>query len=64
MPGVNSAHMCLSTAAPVFSHAVRREGTAKKLWGCSTSGRSPPDQLKPNLSVHRREEAENSRTLT
>lgn len=29
MPGINSAHMCLSAAAAVFSHAVRREGTAK-----------------------------------
>lgn len=29
MPGVNSAHMCLSAAAAVFSQAVRRKGTAK-----------------------------------
>ena len=29
MPGVNSAHMCLSAVAAVFSQAVRREGTAK-----------------------------------
>ena len=49
MPGVNSAHMCLSAAAA----AVRREGTAKKkLWGCSTSGRSPPDRF--SLSLQRR----------
>lgn len=29
MPGLNSAHMCLSAVAAVFSHAVRHEGTAK-----------------------------------
>lgn len=29
MPGLNSAHMCLSAVAAVFSHAVRHAGTAK-----------------------------------
>lgn len=29
MPGLNSAHVCLSAVAAVFSHAVRQEGTTK-----------------------------------
>lgn len=29
----------------------------QKLWGCSTSGTSPPDQFQPDLSLHRGEEA-------
>lgn len=63
MPGVNSAHMCLSAAAPVFSHAARREGTAKKLWGCSTSGRSPPVQTQP-IGAQRRGSRKVSNTDT
>ena len=63
MPDVNSAHMCLkAAAAAVFSHAVRGEGNRKNCGDVQQV--AEVHQFKPNLSVHRGEEAENSPALT
>ena len=48
------------------TYGSQQQDTAElqRVWGCSTSGTSPPDQFKPDLSEHRGEEAENSPALT
>lgn len=60
MAGESSAHVLRLLC--YFMHQDMTE--PQKVWGCSTSGTSPPDQFKPDLSGHGVEEAENSPSLT
>ena len=51
--------MCPSGVAAV--RREQKETTQNKLWGCATSGRSPPNQFKPDLSLQREKESERER---